>query len=427
MSVNGAADYVFILDISGSMAEEGKLRISRDCIQAFLDQLGKKDRFEVITFNVRPDALFGKLQLADDAHRTQAREYLATRKAAGGTVLRPALTTAYKYRDPDRALNIVVLSDGMTEQGERRQLTEAVAARPAGARVFCVGVGNEVNRPLLKQMAEDAGGLASFLSRGDNFSRQAKAFRRKLLKPAMTNVKITFAGGGVYDLEPASLPNLYHGAPVRMYGRYRKGDSAKITLAAEINGQPFKQTMPVTFPDRDAGNPEISRMWAWHRIQSLLKEADRPGSRQAMIDEVVRLGESYSVATQYTSFIVLENDAEYRRWKIKQRNANSIQRDRKARGQLLAELERLRDRSMQAIGPRPPRQTAETTDGSPAPSPAPQTAPGLGPVTQRDNSWDVGPVFPTGAGGGPIGPIGLGILGVLAAGELLRRRRRSAK
>ena len=44
-------------------------------------------------------------------------------------------------------------------------------------------------RELLEQLAEDAGGLAAFISRGDNFERQAKAFRRKLLRPAVTNLE----------------------------------------------------------------------------------------------------------------------------------------------------------------------------------------------------------------------------------------------
>jgi hypothetical protein len=76
------------------------------------------------------------------------------------------LTTAYKYGDPDRRLNVVILSDGMTEQKERALLIDMIGRRPSHARVFCIGVGNEINRPLLEQMAEDSGGLAAFISVG---------------------------------------------------------------------------------------------------------------------------------------------------------------------------------------------------------------------------------------------------------------------
>ncbi len=397
-------DYVFILDISGSMADESKLKISRDCIGAFIEKLGEKDRFEIITFNVAPATLFNELNLADQQAKTRAGGFLTSQKAGGGTVLRPALMAAYKYRDPDRPLNVVIFSDGMTEQGERSELLEAIRQKPSNARVFCVGVGNEVNRPLLKQLAEDAGGLAAFLSRGDNFDRQAKAFRRKLTKPAMTNVKITFDGDEAYDVEPRKLPNLYHGTPLRLYGRYCKIGPAKITVHAEISGQEFTRNLTVTLPAKDKSNPEIERMWAWRKVQRLLGESSRP----AAVDEVVRLGEAYSIATEYTSFIVLENDAEYKRWKIKRKNALRIKRDLNARKQLLARLETMRDESLAGLGPQAARKAAATKPKKP------------------NRSLDLNPPRrPSfgGGGGGPVGLITLMVIGALAAMTVIRRRK----
>src|SRR4029079_5939935 len=55
-------DYVFVLDISGSMVNDSKLQLSRDSIDAFVRELGTEDRFELITFNVAPQTLFKELQ-----------------------------------------------------------------------------------------------------------------------------------------------------------------------------------------------------------------------------------------------------------------------------------------------------------------------------------------------------------------------------
>lgn len=44
------------------------------------------------------------------------------------------------------------------------------------------------------------------------------------------------------------------------------------------------------FPAREAANPELERMWAWHRIEALQRKARRKGSR-SRVDEIVRLGE----------------------------------------------------------------------------------------------------------------------------------------
>ena len=59
--IQTGADYIFILDISGSMANDGKLSTSVNSLEAFVKSLGPDDKFEVITFNKRPYTLFNEL------------------------------------------------------------------------------------------------------------------------------------------------------------------------------------------------------------------------------------------------------------------------------------------------------------------------------------------------------------------------------
>lgn len=412
-------DYVFVLDISGSMANDGKLLVSKDSLSAFINELGPEDRFEVMAFNVAPETLFNALRPGDDAAKAEAGAFLDGKRGRGGTVLSLAMNTAYGYGDPDRPLNVVILSDGLTEQEERVKLAGLIRSRPANARVFCIGVGNEVNRPLLEGLAEDSGGLAAFISRGDDFGRQAKAFRRKLMRPVASNLSIDFGGLRVYDLVPESLPDLFHGAPVRMYGRYAGDGEARVTLKGDIQGQAFEQTASLVFPESDADNPEIERMWAWHRVDRLLKEADKTGNRDPVIDEIVRLGEGYSIVTEYTSFLVLENDAEYKRWKIERKNARRLTRDREAQTRRQERLAAIREKAMTRLGPQPepeaevapekPTPEAQRlASAKPQPTPStPQSAP------RKKQSFD----FSTG-GSGPVGPLFVG------AAWWLRRRRK---
>lgn len=412
---NTGMDYVFVLDISGSMAQDGKLRTSRQSIAAFIDGLEEGDRFDVITFNVAAHPLFRELRPATQENRGRGAAFLESQPARGGTVLAPAITAAYRYGGADRPLNVVILSDGLTEQLDRTELLALIRSRPANARVFCVGVGNDVDRPLLEQMAEDAGGLAAFISRGDDFTRTAQAFRRKLLRPVGTNVEWTFDGVEVYDLEPKTIPNLYHGVPVRLYGRYRDGGTAKVSIRADVDGSEWRQTAGISFPTKEIENPAIERMWAFHKVQRLLKEADRSGSREAVIDEIVRLGEGYSIVTEYTSFLVLENDAEYQRWRLDRRNALRIERDRKRQGELDAQLAALRKGIPDNLGPpSPSSDSARSIPSSPA---------------QASQSVAARPAPSPGAGskgGGAFDPLAGGMALSLAALGLLRRRQRNA-
>jgi len=413
-----AMDYLFILDVSGSMAHDGKMGISRRSIGAFVDEIGDQDRFEVMSFNIAPQSLFNRLRDADEPTRQEAKDFLASRQARGGTELQPALELAFSYKDPDHPLNVVILSDGMTATGERQVLLHMSEVAPPGTRVFCIGVGNEVDRPLLSQLAEETGGLAAFVSRGDDLERRAKAFRNKLLRPVASNLELDFSGIEVYDTEPRRLPDLFYGSPVRLYGRYRTSGEAVVRLRADVGGETIEQRVNLTFPEQEESNTELERMWAWHRVQSLLRQADRSGSRSSAQAEIVRLGEAYSIVTEYTSFLVLENDAEYRRWKIDRRNALRIKRDRRQQQRVNEQLTQLRRDSAAALGPLPedtPKLAAAAVP-VPATSPATTAAPRpAAPPRARPRSRDLDLFGGGGGGGGAIDPM-MATLALLAAG-----------
>lgn len=433
--VNKGMDYVFVLDVSGSMAFDGKLPLSRTSLRSFIDSLGPEDKFEVITFNITPNTLFNETRAANEDNLKQAITFLESQKALGGTVLRPAIDTAYRYQNPDRTLNVVVLSDGMTEQKDQAELVQLIQKRPPGSRVFCVGVGNEVNRPLLTQLAEQAGGLAAFISQGDDFSRQAQAFRRKLMRPAISNLKIAFEGGEVYDVEPQKLPNLYHGSPLRVYGRYDKAGSTNVTITGDVQGQPFSQSLKLELPARDDTNPEIERMWAWKRVDQLLASARERGNVDSVRTEVVKLCEEFSITSEYASFIVLENDGEYQRWKIERRNVGRLGRDRAAQARVQQQLETLREQAISKLGP--PVETAQKaiSQATPAPAPGPvdqtvntqpvpTTMPNLPQPTARRSRPDFDLRLPGGGGGGAIDPISAAIgLGLAGASAIAAKRR----
>lgn len=424
-----AMDYVFVLDISGSMQDDGKLATSRKSLEAFINALGKDDRFEVLTFNNGANALFSSLHPADEDNKVKAETFLGSQQARGGTVLSPAMNAAYRYRGTDaaRPLNVVLLSDGLTEQGENSGLIKLIRGRPENTRVFCIGVGNDVNRALLEQMANDAGGLAAFISREDDFTRQAQAFQRKLTRPVATDLKIDVGGAGVYDVEPATLPNLYFGAPVRMYGRYKKPGASQVTVSGMVNGQALRKSVEIDLPAADPANPEIERMWAWQRVDRLQKEADAQGSRSPIIPEIIRLGEGYSIVTEYTSFLVLENDAEYQRWKIDRRNALRITRDKTAQERVQAQLAKIREENV-AIGPA---ESVKTLSAAAAPGNPPPNAPAFAanPATPSAprQSRDIGGGGGGGGGGGAIDPLTAGFaLGVGGLALLARRRSKTA-
>ena len=203
---------------------------------------------------------------------------------------------------------------------------------------------------------------------------------------------------------------------MRLYGRYREPGPVALTIRGDLGGKTFERTLHIDLPGDEAENPEIERMWAWHRVQRLLKDADRAGSRQEVLDEIVRLGEGYSIVTEYTSFLVLENDAEYRRWKIERRNALRIERDRKQQERVREQLDNLRKQASD-LGPI---TRAEEPDRS-APARKQATQPQTVSSSPSSRGWDLD------LGGGAFDPFTVGFvaaLGGLSAAALRRRSRR---
>ncbi|MGI9458099.1 MAG: vWA domain-containing protein [Aeoliella sp.] len=415
-------DYVFVLDTSGSMANDGKLTLSRQSLSSFIKPLGDQDRFELIAFSAAPTPLFSEVRTASEDNIQEAITFLESRRAVGGTILRSAIETAYRYRNDDRTLNVVLLSDGMTEAQSQSELIRVIQQRPSGCRVFCIGVGNEVNRPLLAQMADEAGGLAAFISQGDDFERQAQAFRRKLTRPAVSNLKLNFAGAEIYDVHPTELPNLYHGAPLRVYGRYRRSGPVNVTVQGEVQGMPFNQSVEVNLPERDEANPELQRMWAWKRVDQLLATARTSGDMATVVNEVVDLCENFSIVSEYASFIVLENDGEYRRWKIDRRNANRVGRDRQARSLLQNQLTELRNQSTAKLGPQRKSSTPAVVQNS-APAASQQGARSK-PEQRPSRGFNL--VMPQGgSGGGAFDPLSAAVaLSLAGAAASAARKRR---
>lgn len=428
-------DYVFLLDISGSMSRDDKLSISRQSVVAFIDSLGPEDRFECLAFNLAPTPLFRSLQLANEAKLNEAKEFFLTQRARGGTVLRPAISAAYAYRDDDRPLNVILLSDGMTEVDEQAELLQLIQSRPSGVRVFCIGVGNEVNRPLLDQLANQAGGLAAFVSTEDSFRRQAQLMRQKLVRPAIENVAVEFSSKAIHDVEPTDLGNLFYGTPLRLLGRYASSGPVAITLTGTVQGGPWKQTVELDLPESDEGNSEIERMWAYQRVQRLL--ANERSGISSERDEVVRLCESYSIVSPYASMLVLENNDEYKRWKIDQRNATRIERDRKSRAAVQEKLADLRRQGSEGFGINQGEKLVSTSESavSPsAPSPPPQATPPANPSPSqsappsRGIDLDIGFSGGGGGGGGAIDPItALVSLGVAGGAAVASRRRKQKR
>jgi Ca-activated chloride channel family protein len=424
--IQTGSDYVFVLDISGSMADDGKLDQSAKTIKSFISLLGEKDRYELITFNTSPTPLFNKLTSPSEEATRQFNTALQNTKARGGTAIEPALTLAYKYATQEKNINIVIVSDGIDQANFSKGLIDLMKANSSkqDARTFCIGIGNETNKSLLNRIAEESGGFTAFISNGDDFNKHAELFFKKLAKPIAKNVSIKIDGVEAYDIYPKKLPDLYHGFPIRIYGRYKGSGICQVKFSADYLNHQFSKDLALNFPKLDEKNTEIERMWAFKKLDSLVNEIPDGSQDHKNIREIVRLGEGYSIVSEYTSFLVLENNQEFKKWNIERKNVLRISRDKKSMEATREKMDQIRKEMTSNLGPARERSKEEEKiiiksneqityqNTSPIPQPkSPDTN------TTKSNSRDFSS---GGGGGGPVNPLIL--LG--AIGIYLRRKKK---
>jgi uncharacterized membrane protein len=149
---------VLIVDVSGSM-EGHSISLAKEAIRRAVGMLGPRDQVGVLAFE---DESHWITPLGPVAERQKILAQVDTLVAGGGTTMYPAIERAYlALRESHADLkHILVVTDGMSNPGDFDAQAREVAA--AGITMSTVGVGADPARPLLRGIAERAGGHAYF-------------------------------------------------------------------------------------------------------------------------------------------------------------------------------------------------------------------------------------------------------------------------
>jgi len=189
-----------------------------------------------------------------------------------------------------------------------REAFELVRNNLSKANVFAFGIGSSVNRSLMEGIARAGMGEPFIITDPVQAPEQAARFRRMVESPVLTNVKATFGGLDVYDVEPQALPDVLGERPVIVFGKWRPDSNGQAKGRVIIEGQgasgPYRQEMRIGDRTR-LDTAALRTLWARHRIQSLSDQEALEGSA-ALKDRITELGLKYGLLTQYTSFIAVD-------------------------------------------------------------------------------------------------------------------------
>jgi Ca-activated chloride channel family protein len=362
-----AKDILFVLDTSGSMAEEGKMEKARAALLFGIKTLRDADRFNVVSFAGEERLMEGALISADARGRARGVEFVQSLRANGGTNINGALLAALRQFDKnERPKMVVFLTDGLPTVGEtnaQRIIENARAQRREGVRLFTFGVGYDVNTVLLDKLAAENGGTSDYVEPKEDLEVKVSSFFAKVNYPVLTDLNIDWGGVDTDLLYPREMPDLFRGSQVTLIGRYRNVSDLKnvsLRLSGKTNNQARSFAYEnLRFPVNADDNDFLPRLWATRRVGWLMEQIRANGEQKELRDEIVDLGTRYGIVTPYTSYLALESNAPVDAMRIAPGNRNGVALRRDASGRAAGNATQ-----QAALDPNAPPPT-------PAPTPLP--------------------------------------------------------
>ncbi|MCB9733883.1 MAG: VWA domain-containing protein [Deltaproteobacteria bacterium] len=302
----------FVLDTSGSMTGT-KLEQAKRALLYSLKRLGHDDRFNVIRFSSDVESFQPGLVSASAANIEAAKRFVDGFEAAGGTAIDDALQAALSAKVGGNDPHLVLfLTDGRPTVGETEEsaiLKRAAALNGAhGARVFALGIGEDLNTHLLDQLAAEHGGTSAYVAPGEDMDAEIAALYNQIAFPVLTDIELQIPKVKTYAVLPGSLPDIFRGGQLLVVGRYRDDGDSLIRLSGRMGGEERRFDYEGTFPKATLGDNEfIAALWAHRQVGVLLDQIRLRGETPELREEVVQLAKKFGIVTPYTSYLVVED------------------------------------------------------------------------------------------------------------------------
>jgi Ca-activated chloride channel homolog len=311
-----AKDVVFVVDTSGSMAEEGKMEKARSALLYGVSILRPQDRFNVISFAGEERLMEAGLIPADEKGRQRGAAFIKALKPVGGTNINQALLASLEqFTEADRARPkiLVFMTDGLPtvhETNVTKIVDNVRKATKPGVRLFTFGVGYDVNTTLLDKLAAENGGTADYVEPKEDLEVKVSNFFTKVNYPVLTDLQLDMGGAKTDLMYPRNIPDVFRGSQVTLIGRYSNPaslESVSLRLSGKSGGQSRSYTYDkLSFPLRVETNDYLPRLWATRRVGWLVEQIRANGEQKELRDEIVDLGTRYGIVTPYTSYLALE-------------------------------------------------------------------------------------------------------------------------
>ncbi|HEY0699881.1 MAG TPA: von Willebrand factor type A domain-containing protein, partial [Micromonospora sp.] len=182
------AALTFVVDVSGSMADPGRLDLVRDAMHTLVDRLRRTDSVAIVAFSNQARVIREMTRVTDAAALHDAIDQLQPQNS---TNVEAGLVLGYRVaRDgfrPGATNRVVLMSDGLANVGQTAADPILNRVREEAAKqisLLGVGVGSEYGDSLMERLADRGDGFVVYVS---ELERAREVFVKQL--PATLTVR----------------------------------------------------------------------------------------------------------------------------------------------------------------------------------------------------------------------------------------------
>ncbi len=291
---------IFVIDHSGSMAGES-LPQAKAALLLGLHSLRSGDRFNVIRFDDKFEALFASAVPANRANLAIAERFVERTDADGGTEILPALRAALADATPfddTRLRQVVLLTDGAV--GNEDELLQEIGRSLGRSRLFTIGIGSAPNSYLMEHVARLGRGTFTHIGSQQEVGLRVGALLAKLESPLLTDLVATHDA----ELEtwPNPVPDLYAGEPIVLTAM-SGGRGGTLRLDGQVGAAPWSAVLDL---GSAVAGPGVEKLWARAKIGAI-EEWRYRGAAQGDIDaEVLKVALQHHLVSRLSSLVAVD-------------------------------------------------------------------------------------------------------------------------
>ena len=294
-----AGEYIFLIDISGSMAGE-KLEQAAQAMKICLRNLGNNDLFNLVAFESELHPFSQKSLPFNQKNLDLATRWVNRLRSMGGTEILPAVEFALKEETPEYEKIILLFTDGQV--GNENEIINYIKAHNQNLRLFSIGIDTTVNDFFINRIAEAGNGYAEFAYPGENLEDKVIRHFSRIHASYMANITLQMEG---LSLDPGGkIPNrLYDMEPFTQVFKMNSQPQDKMIIKGYSGTQEMVLEIDEILETRNA--EVLEKLWAKRKITELetYLQSGNPRRSKTIEADIIELSQKHHLLSSLTSFV----------------------------------------------------------------------------------------------------------------------------